>query len=119
MGAFERTGCFFLKLNPSEDDVLVCPQGHALPYVIPLGTHSHTGAAAMPPPPSPEVIPNKSIEENMEDSIDDVDDNDDGGDLVAEQVEKDPVELFVTLLAELLSPWNPDVTADDVLTWIQ
>ena len=97
-------------------DALVCPQGLALPYNIPLGIHTH--AAAMPPPPS-EVIPNKSIEENLDDSIDDVDDSDDGGDLVAEQVEKDPVELFVTLLAELLSPWNPDVTADDVLTWLQ
>ena len=71
----------------------------------------------MPPPPS-EVIPNKSIEENLEDSIDDVDDNDDGGDLVTEQVERDPVELLV----ELVSPqWKPDgVTADDILlAWMQ
>ena len=50
--------------------------------------------------PPLEVIPNKSIEENLEDSIDDVDDNDDESNLVAEQVERDPVELLV----ELVSP---------------
>ena len=91
---------------------MVRPQGLALPYNIPLGTHTHA-AAIMPPPPS--VIPNKSIEENLEDSIDDVDDNDDEGDLVAEQVERDPVELLV----ELVSPWRPGVTADDILTWME
>ena len=66
IGCFERTGCL-LRLLPHDDDSLVRPQG--LPeYQIPIGNHH--GVEALPPPA--ETVPNKSIEEELEDSIDDI-----------------------------------------------
>ena len=65
IGCFERTGCL-LRLLPHDDDSLVRPQG--LPeYQIPIGTHH--GIEALAPPT--ETVPNESIEEDLEDSIDD------------------------------------------------
>ena len=67
IGCFERTGCL-LRLNTHKDDELVKPQGLKLPFTIPDGSFDEE--SVWPGPPE-EVVPNESIEENLEDSIED------------------------------------------------
>ena len=77
IGCFERTGCL-LRLHKHKDDELVKPQGLKLPFTIPDGTHNEE--AEWPRPPE-EMVPNESIEEDLEDSIEELPEGEDEGDI--------------------------------------
>ena len=81
IGCFERTGCL-LRLNPHKDDELVKPQDLKLPFTIPNGSHNAAAEWAQPPE---EMMPNESIEEDLEDSIEDVPEGEDEGDITPEE----------------------------------
>ena len=72
-----------LRLNTHKDDELVKPQGLKLPFTIPDGSFDEE--SVWPGPPE-EVVPNESIEQDLEDSVENVpDEGEDEGDITPEE----------------------------------